>query len=245
MAPLLLIFSFVCFFLQKYCRASILPKTSRHEHLTLLNESERVTINPQNHPYPVSTTQVSFEQLVSTGLVVSKGSSGVLNFNITLKAVQASTLANTDQAFVQCLTNAERSRYQEMKESYNGNLMVPMMQWLGVNLNGETTLRDMRRARHRQELYGEKSKVVNQVLLEQVTSMVQISGTLMAEGVSIMPTTVFAFIRIARVVLEDGTSMTVLSSNPNDLRAANSCGQMVQSSTVGLDIIDLPPSLGI
>ncbi|KAI0557085.1 hypothetical protein FGB62_243g010 [Gracilaria domingensis] len=197
--------------------------------------------NARSRRYPVSSAQVSFEQLVSTGLVVSKGSSGVLNFNITLNAVQSSLLASSDRDFMQLLSPSERSGYEDMKTSYNGNLEVPMMEWLGVSLNGETSRRDMRRSRRRQPRYDEKSEVVNRILSEQITSMIQISGTLMAEGVGIVPTTVFAFIRIARVTLEDGSTMTVLSSNPNDLIAANSCGHEAPSSMLTLDIIDLPP----
>eukprot|EP00178_Gracilaria_changii_P004411 TRINITY_DN17066_c0_g1_i1.p1 TRINITY_DN17066_c0_g1~~TRINITY_DN17066_c0_g1_i1.p1 ORF type:complete len:278 (+),score=36.44 TRINITY_DN17066_c0_g1_i1:201-1034(+) len=223
-------------------QAFVIPAENTFDKLSLPHAHERMIRNQGRGRYPVSSTQVSFEQIVSTGLVVSKGTSGVLNFNITLNAVQASVLANSDQAFMQSLSPEEQSRYLDMKKNYNGNLEVPMMEWLGVHLNGETTRRDMRRARRRQQRYYEKSAIVNELLLEQITTMVQISGTLMAEGVSIMPTTVFAFIRIARVTLDDGSTMTVLSTNPNDLTAANSCGHEAPSSMLTLDIIDLPSS---
>lgn len=191
--------------------------------------------------YSVSESQVSFEQLVQTGLVVTKGTSGELNFNITLNAVQASTLASSDQAYQKCLSGEEWVQYRHMKRAYKNRLDVPMFENFGVHLNSETRRSDMAKRRGQQR-YKCKARAMSQLLSEQITTMVQISGTLRAEGVSIMPTTVFAFIRIARVRLEDGTSMTVISSNPNDLAAANACGNEVPSSSLALDIIDLPLS---
>lgn len=194
--------------------------------------------NNNNVQYSISKTQVSFEQLVQTGLVVTKGSSGVLNFDISLKAVQASTLASFDQDYQQCLSGAERREYRALKDAYKNQLDIPMFEHFGVHLNS-TTLPSEGRRRRRQRRYQCKARAISEVFREQITTMIRISGTLRAEGVSIMPTTVYAFIRIARIETEDGSSMNVISSNPDDLAAANACGDEVPSSGLTLDIIDL------
>lgn len=104
-------------------------------------------------------------------------------------------------------------------------------------MNSETTISRMRSTRSRTSNYQGKSTAVRQTLLDLVTTQVQISGVLRATGVSIMPTTVFAFIRIARVQIDEKTELTVVSTDPSDVMAANACGQSVPSSEQQIEIL--------
>ncbi|CAN8071507.1 unnamed protein product [Agarophyton chilense] len=190
--------------------------------------------------FAVNSSSTGFARTTSAGLTVQRGTSGVLTFNFMIDAVEAETLATLDQEFSSSLTVSESEEYSRTRESYRSGFGIPFLRWLGINLNNRQVTRDdMQRSFELRENYNTQSSIVQQTITNVQVQKLRISGKLTAFGTSFVPTTVFAFIRIARIQTQDGMTLTVVSQSGDNLVAADAGGNTVPSSGGSIDIVPL------
>lgn len=188
--------------------------------------------------YAVNQTSSGYGRVTNTGLTVQRGTSGVLKYRIRVKAIEAERLANSDSSFVSTLSQSERESYELEKRSFRGGLNVPFLKFIGINLGASSTSVDMERAFDSQTNYNEKASAAQSIVNTVQTQNLEISGTLRATGTSFIPTTVFAFIKIAKVQLVDGSSKTVVTTDGGELVAATNGGEVVPSEEGEITILE-------
>ncbi|KAI0560554.1 hypothetical protein FGB62_110g01 [Gracilaria domingensis] len=188
----------------------------------------------------VNSSNTGFARTSEAGLTVQRGTSGVLTFSFNINAIEAETLANLDQEFSSSLSVSEMEEYSRLRENYRSGFGIPFLGWLGINLNNrQVTREEMERSFEMRENYNTQSSIAQQILSNVQEQQLQISGELTAFGTSFIPTTVFAFIRIARLQTQDGMTLTVVSQSGDNLVAADAGGNTVPSSGGDIDIIPL------
>lgn len=183
------------------------------------------------------SVETGFARTTSVGLTVQKGTSGVLRFRIRVLAVVSERLARQDAVFTKTLTKAELRAYNRRKAAYNNGLDIPFLHDVGINADKGADEQEIRRAAARIANYEEKASAARFLLSEAVTQRIDISGSLKAHGVSYIPTTVFAFIKLAKVKTFDGTFLNVVSAHPGDVEAASDNGQVVPSDGKSLNLV--------
>lgn len=189
--------------------------------------------------FAVNETRSGFAQVTSVGVTVQRGTTALLRYRIKAKAIQSEKLSDLDRSFESTLSQSERETYRLRKSSYGGGLNVPFLSFVGINLGGRTEKVDMERSFDSQRDYNQKSKVVQEILESTVEQDIEISGKLTAVGTSLIPTTVVAFIKIGRITMQDGTTRTVISNDPGELRAGTPDGRTVPSEGGTIEILPL------
>ena len=187
--------------------------------------------------YAVNETSSGFARVSSVGLTVQRGTRGTLRYRIRVKAIEASRLANSDSSFESTLSQSERETYRERKSSYRGGLGVPFLRFIGIRLGASTSSVDMNRSFDSQTNYNQKASAASQIINNIQEENLEISGMLEAEGTSFIPTTVQAFIKIARIQLTDGSTKTVVTTDPGELVAATPTGSTVPSDSGTIEIL--------
>lgn len=187
--------------------------------------------------FAVNSSSSGFARTTNAGITVQRGTSGVLRYRIRVKAVESERLANSDSSFVSTLSTSERESYELEKRSYRGGLNVPFLRFIGINLGASVERTDMERSAASQRNYNQKATAAQKILETTTAQSIEISGTLRASGTSFIPTTVFAFIKIARVQTQDGSSTTVVTTDGNELLAADNNGRPVDSSDGTIEIL--------
>ena len=168
---------------------------------------------------------------------MTKGASAVLRYNAIMTAVSSEELDEYSEEFEKMLTKDERAAYSRSRQNYYGGLNIPMLLWIGINLDGNVSREDMEHARRTQLKYDEKARYIAQKLRDHKSTTVKIRGRLTATGVSFIPTVAEAYIKVAKVMLNDGSVLTVASSSANDVAAASNDGSVVPSSDGKLNIV--------
>eukprot|EP00178_Gracilaria_changii_P004083 TRINITY_DN1628_c0_g1_i1.p1 TRINITY_DN1628_c0_g1~~TRINITY_DN1628_c0_g1_i1.p1 ORF type:complete len:302 (-),score=52.47 TRINITY_DN1628_c0_g1_i1:133-1038(-) len=190
--------------------------------------------------FAVNSSSTGFARTTEAGLTVQRGTSGVLNFAFTINAIEAETLATMDEEFSSSLSVSEREEYNRLRSDYRGGFGIPFLRFLGINLNNRRVTREeMERSFELREDYNTQSSIAQQIISNVQTQQLQVSGQLTAFGTSFVPTTVFAFIRIARIQTQDGMTLTVVSQSGDNLVAADAGGNTVPSSGGDIDIVPL------
>lgn len=189
--------------------------------------------------FAVNSTESGYAQVTSVGLTVTAGTSATLDFRIRVRAIDAQTLENSDSLFMGTLSESEREEYEQTKTSYNGGLGLSLGGFLGINLGGKTEKIDMERAAERDGDYNLKSAAAREMFESVVETDLEINGTLTATGTSQIPSTVFAFIKLAKVELLDGSTKTVVTSTGDELVAATETGQVVPSEGGQIEILEI------
>lgn len=187
--------------------------------------------------FAINSSSSGFARTTNTGITLQRGTSGVLRYRIRVKAVESERLSNSDSSFVSTLTTSEREEYELEKRSYRGGLNIPFLRYCGINLDARVDRTDMERSSQSQRNYNQKATAAKEIIETTTAQNIEISGTLRATGVSFIPTTVFSFIKIARVQLQDGSSTTVVSTDANDLVAAENNGEPVPSDNGTISIL--------
>ena len=187
--------------------------------------------------YAVKDASCGFARITRVGLTVQSGSSGTLHYRIRVRAIEASILASSDKSFVPLLSKKERRAYYKKRRSYRGGLQVPFLQSIGIDLASNTTMTDIERSFDSQQNYNAKAAAAQRILETVVEQDIEISGTLHATGTSCESTTVFAFIKLARVMLQNGTSRTIVTTDPDELAAATADGSTVPSDSGTINIV--------
>lgn len=187
--------------------------------------------------YAVNETRSGFARVSSAGLRVQRGTSGTLSYRIRVRAIEASTLANSDSTFADTLSESERETYSEQRSSYRGGLDIPFLSWIGINVGSSTSIDDMNSSFDSQSNYNEKATAAESIVNSIQEEDLEINGTLQATGVSFTPVTVLAFIKIARIQLTDGSTKTVVTTDPGELVAATPAGGTVPSEGGTIEIL--------
>ena len=189
--------------------------------------------------FAVKKVEAGFARTTNVGLTVQKGTSGIIKFRIRLKAVTAEQLAVKANLFAKLLTKAQIKQLSKIQDGYDGGLDVPWLKYLGIDLTKKTSRKDLIAARAKILAYDKLSLHAKLLLKDVVAQTIEVKGVLKAKGVSFIPTTVFSFIRIAKVYFADNSKLLVLSDHPGDVAAASGDGaRVVPSEVKSLDILD-------
>lgn len=188
--------------------------------------------------FAINSSRTSHGLLTAVGIDVNRGASAKLIFDITVNGVSAQRLDRSDSSFVAALSESERESYSRSKTSYGGGLKIPLFSFIGINLDARTTRETMERSRDSQANYDIKTEAAREILEDVINSMVRIQGELTATGVSFIPTTARAFVKIARVTLNDGSRLNVVSGNPDDFVAADEDGDVLPDSDKKINVTD-------
>lgn len=196
--------------------------------------------------FSVEKYQTGFTRVVSTGIVVTKGASGILNFKIKARGVDAETISKADKSFQEVLENTSNSKliqeYKNLKKAFKGSLNIPIYEFLGFNFLKNFNLQDAKETAESFDTttYNALSSEALKILESFVETDVEISGTLTAYGVSFIPTVAEAFLRFSRVEFGENQSTNVFSTSTDDLLAANTRGNVIPSDNK--DIVILTPT---
>lgn len=248
--------------------AGIVPRTDRSNVLThsvqtasqlrLLDASAKMEtteemmdlVNPSEEPLAPTTppgrrrtfvfrnSTVGFIRVSGAGVSVTAGASATLRFSISMEALQADVLAENDKDFRSKLTPDEDMEYKKLRANYTGGLNVPYMEWIGANLEGNVTRRDLVRSALTQDNYNSKAFVARQLLTARTPTKVTVSGSITVSGNSFIPRTFFAFIKAAQVELNDGSTILVVSTDSVDSAAATVDGFSTASSVESLEVAE-------
>lgn len=218
--------------------SAAMAAAGRGRIISIIDEFVPITARQsESSEFYLDESSAGFGRLTRTGISVTRGASAVLNFDITVKAIDAERLHSRDAKFVETLSTEERVQYESFKSEFRGGLNIPFLRLFGANFNKKVTREDLDRAASTLTNYAAKSSVAEEILESAVDTMIRITGTLEAEGVSFRPTVAFAFIRLARATFEDGSSQYVVSNDPNDLAAATRGGDEVPNEGKKLNIL--------
>lgn len=205
--------------------------------LSIDEEFVPVSIRSESSSFYIEESNAGFGRITRTGLSVTKGASGILDFDITVKAIDSERLSSLDKEFESTLTKQELSKYSTLKSNFHGGLNVPFLNYLGANLNEKVDRTKIESAATDIVNYSDKVSAAEKILDSVVDTRIRITGTLEATGQSFIPTVAFAFIKLARVNFEDGSSQFVVSNDPNDLTAASKGGDEIPSKKKKLNIL--------
>ena len=186
--------------------------------------------------YAVQSSTSGYGSLGSAGLTVQKGTSGVLRFKIKMKGVSSDSIANDDSSFVSTLSTEHKRKYSHQKQKYGGGLNIPMLSWIGINLAGNVEKENMQDAESGNRNYANQTKAVKTMLQTHTNTEIEVSGELTASGQSFIPVTVTAFVKIAQVKMDDGSTMNVVSSDKKDAVAATGDGKTVPTDNQHISI---------
>ncbi|CDF35675.1 unnamed protein product [Chondrus crispus] len=175
-------------------------------------------------------------RITRVGLNVNRGAYGTLYFDIVVKAIDAETLQKNDKEFEATLSAAEKSVYRTRKASWKKGLDIPLFKWIGADFDKKVTTESFTEEAASQENYTEKVRAASQLLENSASTKIRISGSLKATGISFRPTVAFAFIKLARVTFEDGSSQLIVSNNPEDVVAGTSGGDVLPSEDPVVDV---------
>lgn len=205
--------------------------------ISIDDEFVPISVRAEESSFFIEESNAGFGRITRTGLSVTKGASGILDFDITVKAIDAERLSSMDASFESTLTAAERSEYNSLKRSFKGGLKIPFLNYIGANLDEKVTREKLEDRAESITDYASKASAAEEILDSVVDTRIRITGTLEATGVSFIPTVAFAFIRLARVKFEDGSSQFVVSNDANDLTAASRGGDELPSKGKKLNIL--------
>ena len=97
--------------------------------------------------YAVDSSQSFYGWLDTAGITVRTGASGTIDYTIDyeikMKGVDSRTVASDDSSFVSTLSTEEKAKYSKAKQSYSGGLNIPMLTWIGIDLNAKVDKEDM------------------------------------------------------------------------------------------------------
>jgi len=202
--------------------------------VTLLQGDEKTV-------YAVEQSESGYASLGSAGITVQKGTSGTLHFEITMQGIDARTIASDDSKFQSTLTESEKYKYDEVKQNYNGGLNVPFLSWIGINLGASVSKDDINSAASKNTDYNQQAQAVKDTLNTLMQTKLTVRGKLSATGISMIPVTATAFVKIAQVKMADGSTMNVVSSSGKDVTAADGDGVPLPTDDVTINVLPTKP----
>lgn len=175
---------------------------------------------PTDVEFAVNSTESGFGRVSRVGVSVQLGITATLNYDINVTAISSRTLSTLDAEFERSLNETEREQYEAAKRSYNGGLRVPFLRFVGINLGASSSRETMTRASERLSEYNTKSRIVRDVLETTQEERLNINGEIRATGVSFIPTQGFAFIQVATIEFNDGSTKLAVTADPSETSAA-------------------------
>lgn len=182
------------------------------------------------------TSESGHGRITKVGLSVTRGASAMMYFDIVVRAVDAETLNTHDEKFVETLTTEERVEYNSRKSTWKGGLNIPLYSFIGADFSKKVTKESFEIEESSQINYVAKAKAASELLESVSTTRIRISGSLKAKGISFRPTVAFAFIKLAKVKFDDGTTQYIASNDSADVIAATQDGTVLPSEDTEVDI---------
>lgn len=135
------------------------------------------------------------------------------DYNLEFDGVDASVLNSKDSSFISTLSASERTKYLQAKSDYIGGLRIPLLDFIGINLEDMVTQADMDASATSQANYNAKAAAVKQIIESATVTTQKQSGTISAEGQGVLPSTIRSFLgfETARVYLQNGKSIIVFA----------------------------------
>lgn len=175
----------------------------------------------------LNASESGYMQGVGAGIAVTKGASGILRFSLSLKAIPANALAYDDHLFCASLNDEEMKAYDHMFSTYSGGLEIPFLKLLGVNLNNNVGDIDLYAPETEQANAPAPVSAAREILENQPLVNLQLSGSRTVVGLSFIQETYFAFIKVAKVQLLNGSTVLLISAKAEDVAIATSSGTVM------------------
>lgn len=179
--------------------------------------------------------------LASTfGVSVTRGATATISFSITLNGISAAEMAKRDAIYQKSLSGSLKNTYIRRKNAYKGGLNLPFMADIGAdlrrrNLNGG----ELRKSRVSKELFGRRLCAASKILGRVGRTRVQIRGSRKVTGTSLIPRTVYGYVKVARVTRTDGKKITIVSTDPRDFAVSTSDGIVLARGLEGVQVSQL------
>lgn len=168
---------------------------------------------------PIASASSGFARVTQVGISVNKGAQATLRYRIRVKAVTAHQLTYSDSPFLDALKPYNKEKYLAIRNLYSGGLDVPFLNFLGWNLNDKHG-KGKRDISLNDDEYGRLSTVAEKILKEATHTTIVAKGKLKATGITCMKTTAYAFVKVAKVQLNDDSNLTVFTTKEDDILAA-------------------------
>lgn len=203
------------------------------------------SVQSETSEYFASSYRTGYARVTSTGITVQRGTSGYLHFRIRAVGIDSKTYFQRDESFSQYIKKhlSERwvNEYAELKKKYNGNLNLPILYFLGFDLNKKFSLQTSK-AKSRFDLltekhYKELTRIAKTTLSDYTKTKTVIKGQLRAKGISLRPTSVQAYIKHSRIKLTESETTNVYTTLGKDLVAATSSGSPVTTEDQIIEIL--------
>ena len=169
--------------------------------------------------FPIIAAEAGVLRFPNQGVTIGavRGMKVSVRATLELSAISAAAINNDDARFVRTLSAGERITYSRQKRGYRGGLDVPMLLFIGINLDETVTRADLERSAASQPNYNAKAAAVREILKGtiEVTSPQVIN--LSARGFGATPNFASAEIQgnVARLYFEDGTSILIQGRSTN------------------------------
>lgn len=193
---------------------------------------------PPNVEFPIDSSFCAYARITRVGISVNKGGKATMRYDLRVRAIDASVLAEADGEFIRLLSVSEQQTYARLKASYNGGVNIPFLEFLGIDISKPIVPADVVSQQDNLLDFAAKAAAVSRILVSASEQNIRIKGKLKAKGVSCVQTTVFAFIKFAELTLSDGTNRTIMTSARDEVEAATRNGDVVLPSKGKLQIID-------
>ncbi|CDF32928.1 unnamed protein product [Chondrus crispus] len=112
-----------------------------------------------------------------------------------------------------------------------------MIEFTGADILEDLSKEELVEKRESSEEFRKREQALTSILETVADTRIRINGTLTATGVSQIPTVAFAFVRLARIEFEDGSTQLVVSNKNEDIIAADEDGDAVGTSDQESDIL--------
>lgn len=200
----------------------------------------RQTTAREDTDFAVQSTSSGYGRVTRVGVSVQRGTTSTMKYEIRLTAISSQVLSTLDATFRETLNESELEDYEDLFAGYEGGLNVPFLEFMGIHLSGTTDIESQRVLSQVLSDFDSKSLVVQNVLETTSEEKLEVRGMLEATGTSLRPVEGFAFIRTATINFHDGTSKTVVTTDPNETEAATINGRRVfPSKNRSLDVVPL------
>lgn len=194
------------------CAASAAPSVRQLQGSdNYLKVSDRQT----STVYAIHASEPGALQFPTQGVTLSavKDMRARADYTLEFDGVEASLLNSKDPSFIATLSATERTKYLQAKSDYNGGLRVPLLEFIGINLEEVVTLADMDNSAASQSNYNAKAAAVKQIIESATVTTQKQSGSLLVSGSGAIPSNVRALIGLetSRVNLQNGKSIIVFA----------------------------------
>lgn len=158
----------------------------------------------------------------------------------TVIGFTAASTTKKDAAFMRELTQKQRRLYQKAKENYDGGLNIPLLSWIGIDLGGSYTSKELDDAMECHNLTNGARKELAKVLGCATVSKVRIKGTISVTGVNpVIPSRARAYVTFSVVEFSDGKRVNMVNSHESGVGAVDENGQKLSCRNTKISVSHL------